>query len=90
MQKDKILFDIHYWKFQCIVKNWKNGQKNGQISKNGQACFFIASAFKKWSNFSKLAMKWPIWQPWGKAHATVTWIKPLKIFAMLLWRNKNQ
>jgi len=26
--------------------------------------FSIASAVKKWPNFSKLAMKWPIWQPW--------------------------
>jgi len=25
--------------------------------------FFMASAVKKWPNFWKLAMKWPIWQP---------------------------
>jgi len=28
-----------------------------------QNCFFMASAVHKWPNFSKLAMKWPIWQP---------------------------
>jgi len=42
------------------VKNWKNGQ----IFQNGQMCFFMASVFKKWPNFSKLAMKWPMWQLW--------------------------
>ena len=25
----------------------------------------MASAFKKWPNFSKLVMKWPIWQTWA-------------------------
>jgi len=35
-------------------------QKNGQSLQNGQV--------KKWPNFLKLAMKWPIWQPWP--HAT--------------------
>ena len=37
--------------------------KNCQILQNGQMRFFMASAVKKWPNFSKLAMKWPIWQP---------------------------
>ena len=37
-------------------------QKNGQILQNGQMCFFMASPVQKWPNFSKLAMKWPIWQ----------------------------
>jgi len=27
--------------------------------------FFMASALQKWPNSSKLAMKWPIWQPWN-------------------------
>jgi len=26
--------------------------------------FFMASTVKKWTNFSKLAFKWPFWQPW--------------------------
>jgi len=29
--------------------------------------FFVASAVKKWPNFSKLIMKWPIWQPWNSS-----------------------
>jgi len=36
--------------------------------KNGQMRFFMASAVKKWPNFSKLAMNWPISQPWS--HST--------------------
>jgi len=36
--------------------------KNDQILQNGQMRFFMASAVKKWPNFSKLAIKWPIWQ----------------------------
>ena len=38
-------------------------RKNGQNLQEGQMRFFMASAVKKWRNFSKLAMKWPIWQP---------------------------
>jgi len=38
--------------------------KNGQILQNGQMHFFMAGAVKKWPNFLKLAMKWPIRQPW--------------------------
>ena len=45
------------------MRSWKNSQNNGQISQNGKMCFFVASALQKWPSFSKLAMKWPIWQP---------------------------
>jgi len=39
--------------------------KKSQILQNGQIRFFMASAFKKSPKCSKLAMKWPIWQPWA-------------------------
>jgi len=32
----------------------------------------MSSAVKKWPNFSKLAMKWPIWQPWSRKVAPAT------------------
>jgi len=54
MQKDKI-FKV-------------TNRKNGQILQDGQIRCFMASAVKKWPRFSKLAMNWPIWQPWS--HAT--------------------
>jgi len=39
-------------------------RKNGQNSQSNQMCFFMVIALQKWQNFSKLAIKWPIWQPW--------------------------
>jgi len=38
-------------------------RNNRQILHNGQVRFFMASALQKWPIFSKLAMKWSIWQP---------------------------
>jgi len=37
---------------------------NQKMAQNGQMRFFMASAVKKWQNVSKLAVKWPVWQPW--------------------------
>ena len=46
------------------TKFYSDNRRNGRMLHNGQMRFFMASAVKKWPNFSKLAMKWPIWQPW--------------------------
>jgi len=56
-----------WWKLNFTVTNQK-WPKNGQISQNGQMRFFMACAVKKWPNFSKLAMKWPVWHPCLSAH----------------------
>ena len=48
-----------------LILQWqtKIWPKKGQILQNGQMRFFMASAVKKWPNFWKFAIKWPIWQP---------------------------
>ena len=60
------------WNF-ILQRQTKNGQKNGQILKTGQMCFFMASRVKKWPHFSKLAMKWLIWKPWSRPHECKHW-----------------
>jgi len=55
IQKDKI--------FDENLISQRQTKKNGQILHNGQMRFFMASAVNKWPNFSKLTMKWPVWQP---------------------------
>ena len=44
--------------------------------------FFMDSAVKKWPNFSKLAMKWPIWQPCQKhrTHSNINCVFILELF----------
>jgi len=58
IQKDKT-FNENF------ILQWQNEKwpKNSQILQNGQMRFFMANALQKWPNFSKLAMKWSIWQP---------------------------
>ena len=52
-----------------LISQWQN--EKCQILHNGQVRFFMASALQKWPNFSKLAMKWPIWQPWHRRLSAV-------------------
>ena len=47
--------NIYKWKVNFTVTHRKNGQMR----------FFMTSAVKKWPNFSNLAIKWPILQPWS-------------------------
>jgi len=44
-----------------------------KFHKMAKRVFFVARALQKWPNVSKLAIKWPIWQPWSCISAS----KPL-------------
>ena len=55
MQKDKIFIE----NFICAKT-----EKMAKVYKMAMCVFSWPAHLKKWPNFSKLAMKWPIWQPW--------------------------
>jgi len=68
IQKDKIFNENLV---SQITNQSLTNQKNCQILHSGQVRFFMASALKKWPNFSKLVMKWTIWQAWHRRLSAV-------------------